>query len=97
MQVEPADALGGPSCAFVVDLAAQPKRRKLRVGSARYAAEGRSASLSVAQHLPAPAKRAASVKDIRRKAQLRAAAANPVLKAQAAPQRGHGGSTEMQP
>ncbi|KAH3908752.1 hypothetical protein HBH56_171610 [Parastagonospora nodorum] len=78
MQVEPADALGGPSCAFVVDLAAQPKRRKLR-------------------HLPAPAKRAASVKDIRRKAQLRAAAANPVLKAQAAPQRGHGGSTEMQP
>ncbi|EAT85237.1 hypothetical protein SNOG_07771 [Parastagonospora nodorum SN15] len=86
MQVEPADALGGPSCAFVVDLAAQPKRRKLRVRSA-----------SVAQHLPAPAKRAASVKDIRRKAQLRAAAANPVLKAQAAPQRGHGGSTEMQP
>jgi hypothetical protein len=52
MHLEPADALGGPSCAFVCPLAPCRKLRTTREGSARNAAERRSAALSICQRQP---------------------------------------------
>ncbi|KAF2830172.1 hypothetical protein CC86DRAFT_181605 [Ophiobolus disseminans] len=60
MHNEPADALGGPSCAFVCHLAPIGRLSEPWRGSVRDAAEGRSASLSI----PTLAKRAGEIKDI---------------------------------
>jgi hypothetical protein len=52
MHLEPADALSGPSCAFLCYLAPCRKLCTTRGGSPRNAAERRSAALSIRQHQP---------------------------------------------